>query len=394
MKRRLAGQGLSDRGDSALGIGGRLLRLDWVFVLLVVIAASVGFGMLYSAAGGSIDPWASRQMIRFAAGLVIMFAIALTDIRFWLKQAYVLFGGCLLLLIAVEVAGFVGMGAQRWLSIGPISIQPSELMKVGLVLALARYFHDLEEGGGSDGIINLLPPLAMVAAPVLLVLRQPDLGTALMLVAGSGVIFFLAGVALWKFGIVLAAIGAAAPIAWQLLHDYQRQRVLTFMEPERDPLGSGYHILQSKIALGSGGIFGKGFLGGTQAHLSFLPEKQTDFIFTMLAEEFGLAGCVFLLGIYTAIVAYCFLIAFRASNRFGRLVAIGIGMTFFLYAFINMAMVMGVLPVVGVPLPLVSYGGTAMLTLQVGFGFLLSVSIWRGARDEGNHRRASRRVSV
>lgn len=362
-------------------LGGKLLALDWMLVLLLCLAAAFGIAMLYSAAGGDMRPWAARQSARFAFGLLLMIAVALTSVRFWLKHAYLLFGASLLLLIGVELAGLAGMGARRWIMLGPINLQPSELAKLGLVLALARWFHDLDEQQ-TVRTIALLLPTVMVLVPAVLVLRQPDLGTAMMLVATGGAMFFLAGVALWKLLAVVATAGVAAPLAWQFLHDYQRQRVLTFLDPERDPLGAGYHILQSQIAFGSGGMFGKGFLGGTQSHLAFLPERQTDFIFTMLAEELGLAGCLLLLGIYIAILAYCYVIALRSGSRFGRLLGLGIGVNFFLYAFINMAMVMGILPVVGVPLPLVSYGGTAMLTLQIGFGLLLSISIHRDARIE------------
>jgi len=280
------------------------------------------------------------------------------------------------LLAAVEVAGSVGMGAQRWIDLGVIKLQPSELMKVALVLALARYFH----GVGADEIgrpWKLIVPLMMVGAPAALVLKQPDLGTALMLLASSGVVFFVAGVRLWMFAVVAGAGLAAAPVAWQFLHDYQRQRVLTFLDPATDPLGSGYHILQSKIALGSGGVFGKGFLQGSQSHLNFLPEKQTDFIFTMFAEEMGMVGAVVLLLLYGLVLAYCFTVALAARNQFGRLLVIGLAMTFFLYVFINMAMVMGLIPVVGVPLPLISYGGTAAVTIMIGFGLIMAVQVHR-----------------
>jgi rod shape determining protein RodA len=268
------------------------------------------------------------------------------------------------------------MGAQRWIDLGVIRLQPSELMKVALVLALARYFH----GVGVDEIgkpWKLIVPLMMVGAPAALVLKQPDLGTALMLLSSSGVVFFAAGVRLWMFAVVAGAGMAAAPVAWQFLHDYQRQRVLTFLDPATDPLGSGYHILQSKIALGSGGVFGKGFLQGTQSHLNFLPEKQTDFIFTMFAEEMGMVGAVVLLLLYALVLAYCFTVALGARNQFGRLLVIGLAMTFFLYVFINMAMVMGLIPVVGVPLPLISYGGTAAVTIMIGFGLIMAVQVHR-----------------
>ena len=271
------------------------------------------------------------------------------------------------------------MGAQRWIDLGVVQLQPSELMKIALVLALARFFHGFsyEEVGNP---LNLLVPLLLIALPAVLVLRQPDLGTALMMLAGSGAIFFLAGVRIWKFMLVIAAGLGAIPIAWQFLRGYQKQRILTFLDPESDPLGSGYHILQSKIALGSGGMFGKGFLKGSQSHLNFLPEKQTDFIFTMLAEEFGMVGGLAMLGLYVLTIGYGFAIAIRCRSQFGRLVAMGVTTTLFLYLFINVAMVMGLIPVVGVPLPLISYGGTAMLTMMIGLGLLLGVSIHRDVR--------------
>jgi rod shape determining protein RodA len=298
------------------------------------------------------------------------------DLRFWMRWAYAIYAGALALLIAVEVMGSIGMGAQRWIDLRVFQLQPSEVMKIALVLALARYFH----ARGLDDVHRitvLVPPLLMVAVPVALVLKQPDLGTGVMLLAGAGALFFLAGVRWWKFALVGAGALAAVPLAWGFLHDYQRRRVLTFLHPEDDPLGAGYHILQSKIALGSGGLFGKGFLAGTQSHLSFLPEKQTDFVFTMLAEEFGLAGAAALLMLYLMVFAYGVAISLRCRSHFGRLLAFGVTVTFFLFVFINVAMVTGLIPVVGVPLPLISYGGTAMMTVMVAVGLLLCVYVNR-----------------
>ena len=354
----------------------KLWQMHWMFILLLAATASVGFLMLYSAAGGNIDPWASRQMMRFGVGMVVLITVAVIDIRLWLKYAYVFYLATVALLVAVEFMGEVGKGAQRWLDLGYFGLQPSELMKIALVLALARYFHgtSIED---VRRIPHLFVPVLLIALPAALVLRQPDLGTALMLVITGAVIFFAAGVRIWKFVLVGIVTVAAAPIAWGFLRDYQKQRVLTFLNPENDPLGSGYHIIQSKIAFGSGGLFGKGFLQGTQSHLNFLPEMQTDFIFTMLAEEFGLAGGLALLGLYVVILIYGLAISVRCRTQFGRLVGIGVTATFFLYVFINMAMVMGLVPVVGVPLPLISYGGTAMLTLLFGFGLLMGTWIHR-----------------
>lgn len=359
-----------------LTLGRKVWQIHWLFVLLVCAAAAIGVAMLYSAANGSFEPWAKRQVVRFAIGLTIMLVVAVVDIRFWFKYAYTFYLLALVLLAAVEFLGFIGMGAQRWINLGVANFQPSELMKVAIVVALARYFHKIPiEDIGRP--LYLVTPLILVGVPAALVIRQPDLGTALMLVMASGAIFFAAGVRMWKFAVVTLGGLAAIPIGWQFLYDYQKQRVVAFLNPESDPLGSGYHIIQSKIALGSGGLFGKGFLQGTQAHLSFLPEKQTDFVFTMLAEEFGLVGGMVLLGLYTLLMAYGFAIALRSRSHFGRLLAIGVTATFFLYVFINIAMVMGLIPVVGAPLPLVSYGGTAMVTVLFAFGLLLGVYVHR-----------------
>ena len=362
-----------------LTLGQKLGSMNWLLVALITLIAGVGCLMLYSAANGDWSPWAYRHAIRFSVGLVVMLAIALVDIRFWMRTAYLGFAVAMVLLALVEVMGEIGMGAQRWIDLGVFQLQPSEVMKIALVLALARYFHGLtyEEVGNP---LNLIAPLAMVGVPAALVLRQPDLGTALMMVAGAGAIFFLAGVRIWKFLALIVGAIAAVPIVWQFLRGYQQQRILTFLDPESDPLGSGYHILQSKIALGSGGMFGKGFLKGSQSHLNFLPEKQTDFIFTMLAEEFGMVGGLALIGLYVLVLAYGFAIAIRSRSQFGRLVALGVTTTLFLYLFINVAMVMGLIPVVGVPLPMISYGGTAMLTMMIGLGLLLGVSVHRDVR--------------
>ncbi|WP_037493591.1 rod shape-determining protein RodA [Sneathiella glossodoripedis] len=354
----------------------KIWELNWGLVLLICVTASVGFLMLYSAADGNINPWASRQMIRFGAGLVIMLVVALTDIRIWLRLAYPLYFIALLMLGAVEVMGVIGMGARRWVEIGPIQLQPSEVMKITLVMALARYFHglDLED---VRRIRWLIPPLILVAMPAMLVLRQPDLGTTLLLIAGAGVVFFGAGVAWWKFAAVIGTAIPAGFFAYQFLHEYQKKRILIFLNPESDPLGAGYHIMQSKIALGSGGIFGKGFVQGTQSHLNYLPEMRTDFIFSMLAEEFGMVGGLILFALYIMLLAYGYAIALRSRNQFGRLLALGLSGVFFLYVFINIAMVMGLVPVVGVPLPLISYGGTSMLTLLVSFGLIMSSYVHR-----------------
>ena len=369
----------ADIGRRELTLADKVRGLQWGLVLLISAVAGIGFAMLYSAANGDFQPWASRQMTRFAVALVPMIAAALIDIRHWFRSAYWIYAGALILVIAVDLRGIIGMGAQRWISIGPIQLQPSEIMKIAMVLALARWFHGVS-AEDIGRIRYLLIPAAMVVVPVLLVLKQPDLGTAMMLLAGGAALFFLAGMRIWMFAAGATAALVAAPFAWSLLRDYQKSRLYTFFDPDRDPLGAGYHILQSKIALGSGGLFGKGFLQGTQTHLSFLPEKQTDFIFTIIAEEFGLVGGLALLILFTLVIVYAFAIAFRSRSQFGRLLGLGIAVNFFLYAFINTAMVMGLIPVVGVPLPLISYGGTAMIALMLGFGLLMNVGIHRDVR--------------
>jgi rod shape determining protein RodA len=366
-----------DRFDAGDTIWTRIWRLHWVLLLLITAVAGFGIAILYSAADGSWQPWAGRQLLRFGLGFGLLLVIGLTNLQFWWRMAYPIYLAALALLLVVEFIG-VGDGATRWINLGFMNLQPSEVMKVALVLALARYFHDLDENQ-LDRFIVLVVPAFLTAIPVMLVLRQPDLGTAVILLMLAVAAVFLGGLAWWKFAFAGAVAGGAAPLAWTLLHDYQQDRVLTFLEPERDPLGAGYHIVQSKIALGSGGPFGKGFMEGSQSQLSFLPEKHTDFIFTMMAEEFGFFGSVFLLSLYAMILFYCFLIGLRTNSVFARLLTIGMAFNLFLYAFINMAMVMGLMPVVGVPLPLISYGGTAMLTLLIGFGLVQSVSVhgWR-----------------
>ncbi|MGA0392533.1 MAG: rod shape-determining protein RodA [Rhodospirillales bacterium] len=364
----------------------KLWQLQWFFIFLICVIACVGFAMLYSAANGKFDPWATRQMVRFGVGFVAMLIVALTDIRIWLRYAYFFYIVTLLLLVFVEFSGTIGMGAQRWINLGLINLQPSEVMKITMILALARYFHGVSVDDVGR-ILYLLPPVLIIAVPTALVLRQPDLGTAVMLLIAGIALFCLAGVRLAVF--VAMAVGTllALPLAWQFLHDYQRKRVLTFLNPESDPLGGGYHIIQSKIALGSGGLFGKGFLQGSQSHLNFLPEKQTDFVFTMLAEEVGMVGGLGLIALYIIILIYGFAISLGIRNQFGRLIGLGITVTFFLYVFINIAMVTGLIPVVGVPLPLISYGGTAMMTVLIGFGLLLGVHVHRdiviGRRSSG-----------
>ena len=351
-------------------------QINMSLLALITVVACIGFLTLYSAAQGSLEPWALKQMLRFIMGMGLLLTAALVDIRTWMRYSYTLYGVSVVMLVAVQIHGTVGMGAQRWIDLGFIQLQPSELMKVSLIMALARYFHG-QAPEDFRRLTTLITPLIMVLVPVGLVLKQPDLGTALMLLMSSAAMFFIAGVRLWIFGVALAGGLGAIPVAWQFLHDYQRQRLIVFLNPDKDPLGAGYHITQSKIALGSGGVLGKGFMMGTQSRLNFLPEKQTDFIFTMFAEEWGMLGAIVLLGLYSMLVAWGYSISLRCRSQFSRLLSLGMVTTFFLYFFINSAMVMGLVPVVGVPLPLISYGGTAMLSLLFGFGLVMSAHIHR-----------------
>jgi rod shape determining protein RodA len=357
----------------------KLQGISWGLMLLVFLAASCGIAVLYSAADGAMEPWAAAQTIRFAIALVPMVGAALLPIRHWFRAAYWVYAIALGLVVAVDLRGFVGMGARRWIDLGVIQLQPSSLLNIALILALARYFHTR-----SDEDIRrirwLLLPALMIAAPAALILKQPDLGTAILVLIGGAAMFFLAGVRLRFFAFMAVAAAAVVPVAWHFLRDYQKNRVYTFLDPETDPLGAGYHILQSKIALGSGGLFGKGFLNGSQSHLSFLPEKQTDFIFTTLAEEFGFVGGVTLLLLYALMIGCGLAIALSCRNHFGRLLGLGVVANFSFYVFINTAMVMGLIPVVGVPLPLISYGGTAMLAVMFGFGLLLNVGVHHEVR--------------
>ncbi|WP_043833652.1 rod shape-determining protein RodA [Muricoccus aerilatus] len=360
------------------GILEKFPAIPWLFVLLLCALAGVGYVALLSAGGGSAEAYASRHALRFGFGLVLMLSLCLVDIRVIARLAWPAYAVTAGLLVLVLLHGNVGKGAQRWIELGPLQLQPSELMKIALVLALASWFRRAPwERMGNP--LFLLPPAFAVAVPMALILKQPNLGTALITGMIGAAMFWAAGVRWWKFAILLAGAAFAAPIAYERLHDYQRARITTFLDPESDPLGAGYNIIQSKIALGSGGMWGKGFMQGTQGHLNFLPEKQTDFIFTMIAEEFGLVGALGTLGLLALVIAFAMLTALRCQHQFGRLLALGLGVNFFLYVFVNIAMVTGSIPVGGVPLPLISHGGSAMITVMLGFGLLGSAYVHRDA---------------
>jgi len=361
----------------------KILFLNWPLIFLLTAVAGAGFLMLYSVAGGNLETWAEPQMKRFGVGIVAMIAVGMTPIWFWRNVSGVIYTVALLLLLAVEFFGDIGMGAQRWLDLGPVRLQPSEIMKIGLVMLLAAYYDWLPTEKVSSPIWVLVPVM-LILMPTFLVLTQPDLGTEVMLTLGGGFVMFAAGVSLWYFGTVIAlVVGLVATVlesrgtSWQLLHDYQFKRIDTFLDPAADPLGAGYNIMQAQIALGSGGWSGRGFMQGTQSHLNFLPEKHTDFIFTTLAEEFGFVGAFGLLVLYAGIIAFATYTALSTKDRYASLVSLGVAGTFFFFFAINMGMVMGLMPVVGVPLPMVSYGGTAMMILLAAFGLVQSAHVHR-----------------
>lgn len=364
------------RAEPSFGVLAKLWRVNWALVLLLCALAGVGYVALYSAAGGAPEPYASRHLLRFCVGLVLMLGIGLVDIR-WIARlswpVYVLSVGLLVLVLQV---GHVGKGAQRWLELGGLQVQPSELAKIGLVMALSAWFRRASWAQMGNPLFLLLPAL-LVVLPVGLILKEPNLGTAVIVGLVGAAMFLAAGFRWWAVALALLPAPFAARFAFDHMHDYQRARITTFLNPESDPLGAGYNIIQSKIAMGSGGLWGKGFLQGTQGQLDFLPEKQTDFIFTTLAEEFGLVGGLAVLGLLACIVCAGMTIALRCRHRYGRLLALGVSTNFFMYAFVNLAMVLGAIPVGGVPLPLVSHGGSAMLMAMFGFGLLMSVHVHR-----------------
>ena len=361
----------------------KVLYLNWPLILLLTAVAGVGFMMLYSVAGGSFSPWAEPQIKRYVLGLGLMLFVAMVPIWFWRSVSGAAYLVTILLLVLVEFMGSVGMGAQRWIDLGFMRLQPSELMKITLVMALAAYYDWLPARRTSHPLWVLIP-VVLILLPTALVLRQPDLGTSILLITGGASVMFVGGVH-WGYFAVVAGLVAGMVVAvfqsrgtgWQLLKNYQYRRIDTFLDPSMDPLGAGYHITQSKIALGSGGWTGRGFMQGTQSRLNFLPEKQTDFIFTTLAEEFGFVGAVSLLSLYLLIVLFCVASALMNRDRYSSLLTLGITGAFFLFFAVNMAMVMGLAPVVGVPLPLVSYGGSAMLVLMLAFGLVQSAHVHR-----------------
>jgi len=361
----------------------KVLYINWAIVVLLTAVVGIGLLQLFSVAGGSIQPWVEPQFKRFLLGMAVMFGVAMVPIWFWRNVSFLAYLGSLGLLLLVELFGTIGMGAQRWIDLGFMRLQPSEVAKITLVMALAAYYDWLPITKVSKPLW-MIPPILLILLPTALVLKQPDLGTAILLLAAGGIMMFLAGVHILYFVAVIAAgvglvwtVFASRGTSWQLIKDYQFKRIDTFLDPASDPLGAGYHITQSKIALGSGGWSGRGFMQGTQSRLNFLPEKHTDFIFTTLAEQFGFVGGVSLLTLYALIILFCVVSAVRNPSRYSSLLILGIAVTFFLFFAVNMSMVMGMAPVVGVPLPLVSYGGSAMLVLLGAFGLVQSAHVHR-----------------
>lgn len=351
-----------------------ILDLNFFFIFIIFLLTCIGFAALYSAADGSINPWAFKHIVRFSILFFLMIIISLININLIFKYAYIIFFISLILLFSVEIIGTFGKGAERWIKIFGVSIQPSELIKISIIISLAKYYHKIRyENIGY--LRHLIFPSFIILIPFFLVVIQPDLGTSLSIFLLGIIIMFVAGVRLWKFflGLVLSII--SFPFLWNYIKPYQQKRILSFLNPESDPLGQGYQLIQSKIALGSGGFSGKGYLQGTQSYLEYLPEKQTDFIFTLIGEEFGFIGTIFIILLYSILILICFYVSIKSFHIFGRIICIGIASNLFLYVLLNISMVTGLMPVVGIPLPLLSYGGTAMLSIMLSFGILLNIDI-------------------
>ena len=353
----------------------KIYSINWLLIFLITILAFIGFIALYSASDSNFELWTKKQIIRFVISIFLLFLISLLDIRFFYKNAYLIFILTLFLLLSVEFFGIFGGGSTRWIRIFNLSIQPSELVKVSLILFLARYYHDLRYDRIHYIRVHIIP-LIGILFPFILIILQPDLGTALILLLLGITLMFLVGVKIWKFILSFFMVLVLMPTIWRyVLEDYQKKRLISFINPESDPLGAGYHLIQSKIALGSGGLYGKGFLKGSQSYLEYLPEKQTDFIFTHIGEEFGFIGTMFVLSLYSSIILICFYIAVKSLSTFGRILSVGVGINLFLYVICNTAMVIGLMPVVGVPLPLLSYGGSVMISIMISFGLLLNIDL-------------------
>ena len=352
----------------------KLKNLNFLLIFLLILISFIGTAGLYSAADGSYDPWAFKHIVRFYIFLILAILISIIDLKLIYKYSYYIFILSLLLLFSVEIIGVFGKGATRWIKILGFSIQPSELVKITIILALAKFYHDIKYVNVHK-ISYLFFPFLILFVPFIFVIIQPDLGTALSIIILGIFILFLAGIKLWKFllGFIISII--SIPLVFEFIKPYQKSRIISFLNPESDPLGQGYQLIQSKIALGSGGITGKGFLKGTQSYLEFLPEKQTDFIFTLIGEEFGFLGSIFIILLFVMLISVCYFISIKCFHVYGRLIALGVASNLFIYVFMNIAMVSGLMPVVGIPLPLISYGGSVMLSIMISIGLILNVEL-------------------
>lgn len=352
----------------------KLLNLNYLFIFVVILLISIGSLALYSAGEGSFNPWAKKHIIRFVFFFFIMIIISLLEINLIYRYAYIISFLALILLFSVEIIGTFGKGAERWIRVFGISIQPSEIIKVAVIIALAKYYHNLKFSQIGK-LYNLIIPFIIIAIPFFLVLIQPDLGTSLSIFLLGIIVMFISGVRIWKFVLGLFTFVISFPFLWSIIKPYQKKRILSFLNPESDPLGQGYQLLQSKIALGSGGYTGKGFLEGSQSYLEYLPEKQTDFIFTLIGEEFGFLGTMFVIFLFILLILICYYVSIKSFHIFGRIISLGVASNLFIYVVLNMAMVTGLMPVVGIPLPLLSYGGSAMLSVMISFGLLLNIDL-------------------
>jgi len=352
----------------------KIKNLNYLLIFLLVLISFIGAAGLYSAADGSYQPWASKHLVRFYVFLLMAIVISIIDIKLIYKYSYLLFILSLLLLVSVEIIGVLGKGATRWIKFFGFSIQPSEFVKITIILSLAKFYHDIKFENIKK-ISYLFFPFLILGIPFIFVVIQPDLGTSLSILILGVFILFLAGIRLWKFilGFFVAVI--SIPVFLQFIKPYQRDRIISFLNPESDPLGQGYQLIQSKIALGSGGATGKGFLQGTQSYLEYLPEKQTDFIFTLMGEEFGFLGTIFIIFLFILLIAVCYFISLKSFHTYGRILALGVASNIFIYVFLNIAMVSGLMPVVGIPLPLISYGGSVMLSIMISIGLVLNVEL-------------------
>jgi len=361
----------------------KALSINWIVLTISLLLVAIGSLFLYSAAGGSYDPWSKTQMLRYCAGICLFMYVSSVNIRLWISFSYIIYFVSLLLLILVYVIGDIGMGAQRWLDLGFVRIQPSELMKFALILLIARYYHSEKEYSSFMKVLSLIYIMVLITIPAYLIYIQPDLGGSIILILVGITLLFIIGLSIWFFLVSGLCLVVVSPLIWiYFLQDYQQNRILTFLDPSKDPLGAGYHIMQSKIALGSGGFWGKGFMKGSQSQLNFLPEMQTDFILTLISEEFGMIGTVFILFLYFILIFYSVIIGLISKNTFGSFLCIGIAIILFYSVFINAAMIMGLLPVVGVPLPLISYGGSSLLSTMFGLGLISNVYVNRSVTIE------------